>query len=66
MNINEIVQNLITTDDSYSGAENNIIIKRYNGASVDEREIIDDIFISLCGYSLDTIISEYNDNKGIE
>jgi hypothetical protein len=40
------------TDDSWR------IARAYAAATADQKAVVDDIFISLCGYSLKTIIGE--------
>lgn len=34
------------------------IVKKYNNADEKGKELIDDVFISLCGYSLKTLIDK--------
>lgn len=36
------------------------ILRRYETATSEGRELLDDVFISLCGYSLDTLIKMNN------
>lgn len=56
--INMIILEHIKTDDSYNTNSNDRIMSVYNNANDTQKELIDDIFISLCGYSLDTIIKQ--------
>jgi hypothetical protein len=45
-------------------SDNARILRRYETATSEGKELLDDVFISLCGYSLETLI-EMN-NKGNE
>ena len=56
MNLQERVLELIKSDDGYVDAFDGVIKRKYNRFSEEEKEKIDDIFISLCGFGLNTII----------
>lgn len=56
MRINEIVQDYIHTDDGYNGIQEKRIIQKYRDANDETKAVIDDIFISLTGWSLKSII----------
>jgi hypothetical protein len=57
MNIQKRVLELIKSDDGYVDSFDKIIKRRYDILSEEEKEKIDAIFISLCGFGLNTIIS---------
>lgn len=56
-NIRELILEAMNTDDSFN--ENNLgnINKIYLAANNAEKELINNLFINLCGYSLETLIS---------
>ena len=56
MNLQERVLELIKSDDGYVDAFDMIIKRKYDRLSEEEKEKLDDIFISLCGFGLNTII----------
>jgi hypothetical protein len=56
MNLQERVLELIKSDDGYVDAFDRIIKRKYDRLSEEEKEKLDDIFISLCGFGLNTII----------
>ena len=56
MNLQERVLKLIESDDGYVDAFDRIIERKYNRLSEEEKEKIDVIFVSLCGFGLNTII----------
>ena len=63
MTIRELLMHYIETDTEYSFKQNSILMNKYSSLSTGEKRKIDDIFICLCGYSLDSIISESENNK---
>ncbi len=46
----------MTTDMDSNERQSERIIEKYNEASKETKVVIDDIFISLCGWSLETLI----------
>jgi hypothetical protein len=56
-NIRDLVLNAINTDDSFNNINSKNIVNLYTTASTNEKEVIDQIFINLCGYSLNTMIT---------
>jgi hypothetical protein len=57
-NIPETVLNLLETDDETDPqGQSDRIKRRYEAQTPEVRDAIDDIFVSLCGYSLKTIIA---------
>jgi len=61
-NIQLEVVELINSDTDFDHNENESIIDTYNSCNKETKSKIDDIFISLTGYSLKTIIKgEYNE-----
>jgi len=59
-NIVDAVQGYMLSDDTNDSTR---IQNSYEEATPDQRAIVDDIFASLCGYSLATIISECGDDE---
>ena len=57
-NLIEKITRLIMTDDANGDKESNRIIQTYQNANDVQKALIDDIFISLCGFSLNTLTSE--------
>lgn len=53
-NVRSRIVREILSDDAKD--ESDKIVKTYNSASFDQKAIIDKIFISLCGWSLETLI----------
>lgn len=49
-------QDALNTDDEPMNKKGNRLINTYNGADNNGKKIIDDIFITLCGWSLETLI----------
>lgn len=56
--LNEIIMELMQSDD-YKPRYDKNLIKTYQDASKETKEVIDDLFITLTGYSFNTIITEY-------
>ena len=59
-----IVTNAIHSDTDWRNTQDKRIIKSYKSATKPARQDIDDIFISLCGWSLDSIIKMRQKNHG--
>ena len=62
--IPDIVNDAIYTDVDHQNSDDKRIIKRYKSATKTAKQDIDDIFISLCGWSLATIIRNRRTNHG--
>lgn len=58
MNLVQVIKKHIETDTDYKTRYDNRIIKTYTNATDLQKELIDDIFIDLTGYSLKTIIKQ--------
>ena len=58
MNIVEKILESIETDDSNTESESETIQLLYESATDKEKQKIDMIFISLCGWSLKTLIND--------
>jgi hypothetical protein len=56
-NIIEGIFTLMQKDDEDPMKQSEILEITYNKATQDEKKIIDDIMICVCGYSLDTILN---------
>lgn len=54
--ISDQVAEAISTDDDNPRRNTERIIDAYEGASKEQRALVDDIFTSLCGWSLETLI----------
>lgn len=54
--IRNTILNAMLTDDSFTVKQDQDMIRFYKGMTLLEREAVNNIFISLCGYSLETII----------
>lgn len=52
--VSAITDNILTDDTDDSDR----IHRAYAAATPDQKAVVDDIFISLCGYSLETLIKE--------
>lgn len=57
-NIQHIIEQYLTTDDSFTLRNQKNIVKMYSNLSPKEKHTIDSLFIELCGYSMETIIKE--------
>jgi hypothetical protein len=57
-NLQDVVKDLIKTDDSFTDKNDQNILRLYNNSTGNERELVDRIFINLCGVSLGTIITD--------
>jgi hypothetical protein len=55
-----LIHRYISTDDT---DESRRIIDAYEAATADQKEVVDDIFISLCGYQLSTLIEEWRQHS---
>jgi hypothetical protein len=64
--INSTILELIQTDDGYNDLNNARIIKTYKESPDIVKFTIDDIFIDLCGYSLDNIIRKSKQQESEE
>jgi hypothetical protein len=62
--IPDIVSDAIHTDVDHHNSDDKRIIKRYKSATKTAKQDIDDIFISLCGWSLNTIIQNRRNHRG--
>jgi hypothetical protein len=66
--IQDLVFDAIQSDDSFTLSDETRLRAKYNGVSDSEREVVDYIFVQLCGYSLKTLLKkrykdETTDNK---
>ena len=60
--LNEIIMELMQSDD-YKQRYDKKLIKTYQDASKETKDIIDDLFSTLTGYSFNTIITEHYTNE---
>jgi hypothetical protein len=58
INLQDVVKDLIKTDDGFTDKNDQNILRLYNNSTGNERELVDRIFINLCGVSLSTIITD--------
>ena len=56
MNIIDKIENELNTDDANRDKQGKILLDKYHRATLEQQIVIDDIFISLCGWSLETLI----------
>ena len=56
MNLIEQIAEAINTDDSDTAEDSQRIIDAYHQAPLREKLILDNVFISLCGWSLATLL----------
>jgi len=59
-NIIEHLEHQMRTDDECSTKKSGRIKRMYVNASENQKKLMDEIFITICGWSLDTIIQETN------
>lgn len=57
-NLVEKVLRMMETDDDNTAKNSQRIIDTYSAADDKSKAMLDDVFISLCGYSLSTLTSE--------
>lgn len=50
------IERAISSDDDSPGRNSERIVERYEAATEAERAVVDDIFTSLCGWTLKTLI----------
>lgn len=58
--INRKIANLIESDQDFNLRQEKLLKDHYNNATANEKIKIDNIFIALCGYSLNSIINFKN------
>lgn len=66
MNLQNALIELINTDDGYTDKQDILVKNIYRLATESEKEIIDSIFISICGNSLETIIESIQQSKNLD
>ena len=57
------ILNAILTDDSYTPKQDRDIIRIYINSSSTEKVVLNNLFISLCGFSLETFIDQSISNE---
>lgn len=57
--LQDLLKEAINTDFDHNLRDTTRIINKYTKASKEQKDLIDDIFISVCGWSLETLISNY-------
>lgn len=64
MSLQELIIEEMNTDCDYrSGTSCSRIIDRYEGSNAETKAALDDVFISLSGWSLQTLIENYKANN---
>jgi hypothetical protein len=63
MNTPEKVHHYIQTDDAYSTGNEIALRAIYSNANKDQKNIVDAIFINLCGFSFQTILTGDTDEE---
>ena len=56
-NLRNVILDAIESDDSFTEKNNFKIEKLFNSSSKAEQEKINELFINLCGFSLETLVS---------
>ena len=56
-NLREMVLDAMMTDDSFNHINQSNILNIFENSSSDSKKILDEVFINLCGYSLETLTS---------
>jgi hypothetical protein len=66
LKLNKIMKNVIedleyqmSTDDEPNDKKSDRLKRTYINASESEKKLIDDVFITICGYSLNTLIKNH-------
>ena len=60
MNLKELIIIAMETDDVPSERTSRIVTRKYNESTKEEKIKLNDIFIDLTGYSLETLITKSN------
>lgn len=63
MTLIDHIQDAIASDDADTARSSERIVNAYTSATPETRAVLDDVFISLCGWSLSTLINEENDDE---
>ena len=63
MNLIEIILDEMQTDDENTTKQSWRIIRTYEKASNEQKDLVDDILISLCGWSVPTLIDMVRDSQ---
>ena len=58
MTLIQNIYDLLEDDDVNKATQSSIMIELYKAASDDKKDLIDNIFIALCGYDLAKLINE--------
>ena len=64
MTLKDQILNAMETDDSFNQLNDNNIKRLYTKATKKEKELIDNLFINLCGYSISILLASNNSTKG--
>lgn len=64
MNFQEYIKHLIETDDGYREWRDKAFTNAYKLADNQAKKNIDTIFLNLTGFNFDTILKEYEKQKG--
>lgn len=63
MNLIETIQEQILTDDVETMKQANRMIAIYDKATKQEKQVIDDLMIALCGWSMPTLFDMVRDSQ---
>lgn len=58
INLYERIQDDMNTDDEDTDKISRKLVARYQALTDEQKEVVDDAFITLCGWSMATMISE--------
>lgn len=58
INLYERIQDDMNTDDEDTDKISRKLVARYQALTDEQKEVVDDTFITLCGWSMATMISE--------
>lgn len=61
--IRDHILNSMMTDDSFTHADNSRLIKRFNSLTPSEKDAVNDIFISLTGFSFESYTTLDSESK---
>jgi hypothetical protein len=66
MNLQQVIISAIESDTDFTSRQQARLIKKYESLEQNEKDIVDDIFISLTGYGLETLIADISEEEDDE
>lgn len=64
-NIRSLILEAIQSDDSFSEKNHLSIFRTFRSSTVTEQKKINSIFINLCGFSMETLIENFEQNDNL-